>query len=169
MSSGFPPSQPNQFGDMSNPYQSPMGGAGHGGLPGHGREAALERVKWPAMILMGLAPLGILFALVDGVFRIFNAQNFEMLGPNPGPGVKEGFLVGQYGGMAVDLLALGLQAFVIYGAYNMLTLKSRSLAYTANIISLIPCLSACCVLGIPFGIWGLVVMNDSAVKQHFES
>jgi hypothetical protein len=40
---------------------------------------------------------------------------------------------------------------------------------TGAILACIPCLSPCCFLGIPFGIWALVVLNDTAVKDWFHA
>jgi hypothetical protein len=37
---------------------------------------------------------------------------------------------------------------------------------TACILAMIPC-SACCLLGIPLGIWGLVVINNPEVRGAF--
>jgi hypothetical protein len=172
MSSGFPPSSPNSFGDFPNPYQSPSAFSSVGGAPGQGREAAKERVKIPAIILMVLAPFAMILFVVDGAGRVIGMQNPELVpafGDPNAPGVKEGMMVGNTIGMVVDVLGLILQFVVIVGAYHMMTLKNRTLAFVANLISCVPCLTACCVLGIPIGIWGLVVMNDSAVKQYFES
>ena len=47
--------------------------------------------------------------------------------------------------------------------------KVRGVAVAAAIVSMIPCLSPLIVVGIPFGIWSLVVLNDSAVKEAFEA
>jgi hypothetical protein len=176
MSSGFPPSGSypsgsSPFGEH-NPYQSPNMLSGGGGFPGAGREAAMARVKLPAIFLMILAPLGMALFAVDGYFRVMNLQSGEIIAPlgdKDAPGVKEGYYAGQYGGLAVDFLGFFLQILVIFGAYHMMSLQNRTLAFSASVISCIPCLTACCVLGIPFGIWALVVINDSAVKQHFRS
>ena len=40
---------------------------------------------------------------------------------------------------------------------------------TASILAVIPCLSPCFILGIPFGIWALVVINQADVKEAFHS
>ena len=32
----------------------------------------------------------------------------------------------------------------------------------------IPCCGPCLVLGIPFGIWALVLLNDSRIRPHFQ-
>lgn len=178
MSSGYPPSsnQPfgNPFGDdpnsrLPNPYQSPVGAGGTFAPTLMGREAALERVKWPAIALMVLAPPSILFYLFDLVMRVINWNNFAMLGPNPAPGAKEGFVGGQIACIIVEAIAILLQLLVIWGALQMLRLKNRKSAMIANIISVIPCFTACCLLGIPFGIWGIVTLNDPTVSKHFES
>ena len=49
----------------------------------------------------------------------------------------------------------------------MLKVKSYNMALVASVISVIPCFSACCIVGIPFGIWALVVLNDASVKAAF--
>jgi hypothetical protein len=36
-----------------------------------------------------------------------------------------------------------------------------------TILVMIPCLSPCCILGIPIGIWGLIVLMDPNVKAAF--
>lgn len=166
MSSGFPPQGSGSFGEF-NPYQSPNPQPGLSGQAS-GREAAIARLKAPAIILMVLGPLGMLLFAADGFFRVLNLQNNQA--PVNGfdldaPGVYFGVIAG----LIVDCVGFVLQAVVILGAYHMLTLKNRALAFSAGVISCIPCLTACCVLGIPFGIWALVIINDSAVKQHFES
>src|SRR5690349_8261020 len=117
MSSSFPPSGAGKFGDM-NPYQSPdpthMQSGGHGGS---GREAALERVKIPAIILMVLAPISMLVCLGDGVFRALNIMNgFVPPGVDlDAPGVRFGFTAGQYGTLVAEILGFLLQIVVIVG------------------------------------------------------
>jgi hypothetical protein len=37
----------------------------------------------------------------------------------------------------------------------------------ASIIAIIPCFGPCCCLGIPVGIWALVVINKPEVKSAF--
>jgi hypothetical protein len=171
MSSNNPPSGAGQFGDF-NPYQSPNPSPGlTGGNGGSGREEALARVKLPAIILMVLAPISMFIFAFDGVFRVMNIMNgFVPPGMDlNAPGVQFGFTAGQYGFLVVEILGFFLQVVVILGAYHMLTLKNRMLAKSANIISCVPCVTACCVFGIPFGIWGLVIVSDSAVSPYFES
>jgi hypothetical protein len=50
----------------------------------------------------------------------------------------------------------------------MQRLQMYGLAMTSSILAMIPCLSPCCLLGLPFGIWALVILNQDHVKQSFE-
>jgi hypothetical protein len=79
-----------------------------------------------------------------------------------------GFYIGFYGYLAAIILNVIFQAVVIACGYSMIRGKSRGLCMTACIVSLIPCTSGCCIFGIPFGIWGLVVLSDPNVKRVFK-
>jgi hypothetical protein len=49
----------------------------------------------------------------------------------------------------------------------MQKLSSYGLSLTTAIVVLIPCFSPCCLLGLPIGIWALVVLNKPEVKSQF--
>ena len=49
----------------------------------------------------------------------------------------------------------------------MLRLKIYNLAGGRLHVALVPAISPCCVLGVPFGIWGMIVLNDREVKRAF--
>jgi len=53
------------------------------------------------------------------------------------------------------------------GASKMQSLTSYQFAFTAAILAMVPCLSPCCLLGLPFGIWALVVLNKPEIKSQF--
>jgi len=75
---------------------------------------------------------------------------------------------GELAGMIVTLVALTLMnVAIVLGAISMLRLKNYRSAYTAAVLSLIPFCSPCFVLGIPFGIWALIVLHRADVKQRF--
>ena len=50
----------------------------------------------------------------------------------------------------------------------MKTLKSYPLALTGSIVAMLPC-SCCCVIGLPIGVWAVIVLLKPAVKLAFES
>jgi len=62
-----------------------------------------------------------------------------------------------------------LGVLITYGGIKMKNLQNYSLAMSSSIIAMIPCLSPCCCLGLPIGIWGLVVLSDANVKAAFRS
>jgi hypothetical protein len=49
----------------------------------------------------------------------------------------------------------------------MQKLQSYQFALTASIVAMVPCISPCCLFGLPFGIWALVVLNKPEVKSQF--
>jgi GYF domain 2 len=68
-----------------------------------------------------------------------------------------------------EILMFIIGGFLIFSGLKMKKLESYGLAMTANILAMIPCFtSCCCVIGIPIGIWGLVVLNKPEVKGAFK-
>lgn len=156
----------SNFPNSPSPYEPPQTSFGPGN-PGGG-SPVLSRLRGPAISLLICAPLGIIFLIVDLGFRIFNLAN----GVEPPvfgnqPANREAQMAGIYGGMVFDVVASILQIVVIVGALNMLKARNYQLAMAAAIISVIPCCTSCCFIGIPFGIWALVVMMDPQVKSSF--
>ena len=66
------------------------------------------------------------------------------------------------------VFAIIVSVVIIIGGVKMKSLQSHGLAMTAAILALIPCVSPCCCIGIPVGIWALVVMMKPEVKQSFQ-
>jgi hypothetical protein len=59
-------------------------------------------------------------------------------------------------------------AVVIFlGALKMKKLESHAFAMAASILAMLPCVSPCCLVGLPIGIWALVVLNKPEVKSAF--
>src|SRR5262249_50772731 len=70
--------------------------------------------------------------------------------------------------MMLATLVIAVNGIILYGALQMKGLKSLGMAKTACYLALIPCCGPCYILGIPFGIWGLVVLSDPQVQQAFK-
>ncbi len=128
---------------------------------------ALEKVKLPAIFLMVTAGLGALMAVISLALHLFgtglNLANMGDMGGN------EQLISMMSGGMGVGLSIVGLAmaGLVFFGASKMMKLEMYGLALTASIIAMIPCISPCCLLGIPIGIWALVVLLNQEVKAAF--
>jgi len=72
------------------------------------------------------------------------------------------------GNVVGGVLNIGGAALIAFGAWRMKELKSYGLAMTASILAMIPCFtSCCCLLGLPVGIWAIIVLLDKDVKAAF--
>jgi hypothetical protein len=134
-------------------------------------EVALSAVKGPAISLLVTGVLAILFGFLGGLYLLalpsalqqINPQLQQMnpqLGAPPPANVFVGYAIGN---MVGGLIWGGL---VIAGAICMLRLRLYPLAMTGTIVGMVPC-SSCCLLGLPMGIWALVVLNRPEVKDAF--
>ena len=70
--------------------------------------------------------------------------------------------------MAWGLLLAAASAFVLFGAIKMKDKSNLGLARASAIVALVPCVGPCFILGIPFGIWALLVLNKHNVQQSFQ-
>ncbi len=72
-----------------------------------------------------------------------------------------------------NAISLGIPAFlnlfVIVGAFFMRSLSAWGLCMVAAVVALIPGATGCCITGMPFGIWALVVLSRSDVKAAFSA
>lgn len=132
-------------------------------------QAAESAVKGPAIALIVTSSLGVALYCMRALFMLVSggAMYQGHMPPNLPPEFLQMMqrLQGPVGA-AVALAMAALNGFVLFGAIKMLRLQSRGLAMAACIVALLPC-SCCCILGLPFGIWGLVVLNKPEVKSHF--
>lgn len=155
-----------------NPYNTP--GQFYPGQPG-GDPHAAERVKVPAIgliVSMGIGLALVTLNLLQNILVL--AGVMPMAAPqNVDPEMMEQFRGMQMFGGGIGILFAVLMIIcgvvVILGAIKMKNLESYNFALTACILSLIPCLSPCCLLGLIFGIWGIVVLSNSDVKAAFRS
>ena len=126
---------------------------------------AQSAVKAPAITLLVVGGLGAAGSLLGAVMNFagfgMGAMSSEQAERIPS------FLLGPIGGL-INLVSLGVYALMTFGAYQMLTLKSYRLAMVAAIVGMIPC-SCCCIVGLPVGVWAIVVLMKPAVKLGFES
>ena len=70
-------------------------------------------------------------------------------------------------GMGSSFLGLLVALFIIYAAIKMKELKQWNVAVVASVLAMVPCISPCCIIGLPIGIWALVVLMRPDVKEAF--
>ncbi|UCC38585.1 MAG: hypothetical protein JSV96_12220 [Candidatus Aminicenantes bacterium] len=69
--------------------------------------------------------------------------------------------------ISLSLVGLLVAAFIIYASLKMKDLNQWGLCVAASILAMIPCVSPCCIIGLPVGIWCLVVLMRPEVKDAF--
>jgi hypothetical protein len=149
------------------PQGSPLDPSGPGAIS---RGPALDAVKLPAIFLMIAAALAILGGLLGLLTPRVSEEPLSRIieDPSTPEWVKNFGEAGAVGvGYASNILAMVVGAVILFGALKMLRLQNYFWAMAASILAVIPCLSPCCCLGIPFGIWSLVVLSKPEVKSAF--
>ncbi len=129
-----------------------------------------EKVQPPAYGLIASAAIS---ALLNLASIAMNVLGITMMGMGDSPfgamGGEEVLPATMIRTISIASSAFGIliQGVVGYGGYKMLKLESHGFALAAAILAAIPCFNGCCLISTPIGIWALVVLNDSAVKESF--
>ncbi len=124
-----------------------------------------EQVQMPAIVLMAVSALGML-GQVGALLARLLGMGLGSLGAREGSEAVVAMMSGAVG-IVISLLGLAIGAFIIYGAFQMKELRSYGMAMAAAVAAMVPCISPCCCLGLPVGIWALVVLLKPEVKQAF--
>lgn len=78
-----------------------------------------------------------------------------------------GFYIGFWGTAVFGVLGFLVAPVIIFGAIKMMRGQSFGLSRTAAILAVVPLTSCCFLIGIPFGIWALIVLSQPDVKSLF--
>jgi hypothetical protein len=134
-----------------------------------GREAALQAVKGPGISLLITAILGLVYTALSLVVNIMSLAGSPMGMRHMGDPKMEHFanMFGGGFGVVQNILGAICGVVILQAALKMQKLENHQLAFTASILAMVPCVSPCCILGLPFGIWALVVLNKPEVKSQF--
>lgn len=150
---------------QNNPYQSQPT------YPGYADPQKVRERIYPAgfaLLIVGLVGAVLMFAY--GVLSVImlTVMQPQMRQPNNGAQISAFWI-----GVAIPHLAYLFNVFanllVAYAGYSMMKFKNYTLSMIGSIVAVIPLLSACCLLGVPFGIWGIVALTGSGAKDVFES
>ena len=138
---------------MSNPYQPPT--AVDDATDGAAEFAEVRRrLSRPATALIIMASIHAVFPAIGIVGMLVIASRGELGGGAIPPLI----------GMTIQFI---ISVSIAIGAAKMGHLESYRAGRTAAILSCIPGLSPFGVLGIPFGIWSIRLLNDPAVQAAF--
>jgi hypothetical protein len=150
-------------GSTPPPLTAPVAGAGGG------RDAALQMVKGPVIGLKVTAIVGLVLVVVGFVVNVLTLSGYHFgMQQMYDPQVQKLFnTLGGGLGIVQNIIGGIVGVIVLLGAAKMQKLQNYQFALTASIVAMVPCISPCCVFGLPFGIWALVVLNKPEVKSQF--
>jgi len=134
----------------------------------NGEPAAAQRVRGPAIglivtaILTGFGSLAVAAFSIAGF--VFGENRLNDYGP-----YRPGESVTQLGaGLTMAAIWFLVACFILYAGLQMSRLRSRELCLVASVLAMIPCTTAiCCLVGLPMGIWALIVLNRPEVRAAF--
>jgi hypothetical protein len=124
--------------------------------------AAMARARWPALGLAVTSVLSLVAMLASIAFSgwLLSSGRAGTGGLTSAEGVQVR--------IAWEMAIVMCNVVVLVGAVQMLQLRMRPLVLAACCIAIVPCCGPCLVLGIPFGVWGLVVLRDPEVRASFD-
>ena len=133
-----------------------------------------DLVKGPGLGLLIVGILGIclgLFGVLSSVLGFGAARVQEMQDQGQQLPEWSRYFMGGGGALQIvmNVIAIATSAFVAYGGLQMQKMQGRSVCMVAAILAMIPCISPCCPLGLPIGIWALMALNKPEVRAGFGS
>ena len=136
----------------------------------------IERLKVPAILLVILGVLGLLFTvagpflkatLMETMLQFFEKVNVPLNAAQRAQ--MEAAKTAALGLGDFFSLALGVvvNSVILVGGLKMMKLQSWGLAIASAILVMLPCGSCCCFIGLPIGIWAVIQLNKPEVKSAF--
>ena len=126
---------------------------------------ASDQVSGPSIGLLITGILGAALSFIGLIGSLFET-GIESIKSNEFMGGYASIVEGA-AGVAFCFVGLLVAGFIIYASLKMKALTQWSLCIAASIIAMIPCISPCCIVGLPIGIWCLVVLTKPEVRTAF--
>jgi hypothetical protein len=152
---------------VTPPTGAPSAPVAAGAMAENARARAMEMVSGPAIGLIVTAVLGIAASVIGIVWIAFGmGMAPPMHGMTPEAARMIHLIMGPVG-IAARVVGIAVGVLILFGALRMQKLANHGLALTTAIVAMVPCISPCCVIGLPIGIWALVVLGRPEVKSQF--
>lgn len=135
--------------------------------------AALRQIKAPAIALKITSALNFILSLWSLIRLVFSPPSMEdeyaKYPQLQDPAIQKWIhLFNGPLGIGSDIFAMAMAAVIFFGAWQMQKLRGYEFAFVAAILAMLPCVSACCLLSLPFGIWALVILSKAEIKSQFK-
>jgi hypothetical protein len=128
---------------------------------------ASSQVQGPAIALIIVAALDFIIATISLIINLAGS-GMGRFGPIGNPEIERLLeMTSGIAGIISSLVNIGIAVLIFVGAQKMKNLQNYGLAMTATILAMVPCFSPCCLVGLPLGIWALVVLLKPEVKSAF--
>ena len=118
-----------------------------------------QKLKIPAIGLIAVGILNILF----GLYFLFSAfiVAYSKIDYRDFTTEQERFIfnIGLYGIITLGIISLLVAPVIIYGALKMMRGEKSRVGKMAAILAMIPVTSFWFLLGIPFGVWALMIWS----------
>jgi hypothetical protein len=155
MSNGF---------DSPNPYTSPYTSQ----TPSPAPPPSNIKVILPAVALIVVGSLGLLMSIFSVLLAV--VLDPPAVDPNAPEWLRQ-FQQGGRGPVAATIQSIFIliNLAIISGGIMMARFKNWVFALVACILAAINFGNFCCLLGLPIGIWGIIILSMADVKQIFDS
>ena len=128
--------------------------------------SAVDSVNGPGIALIIIGAINIMISLGFMAMVLANLGATTTLSTNT---EAEKMFRGM--GLSFDLvlvtLAVIFGVLILMGGVRMRSLRNFGFCMTASILAMVPCVSCCFPIGIPVGIWAIVVLSKPEVKNMF--
>jgi len=131
------------------------------------RKDPAQLIRWPAvgLIFVGVADLLISLTFVVGGEQMGEAIN-KLIEEQGGATQDLDFSsFGDPANLFLTIIGFAITLLVVVGGVAMLKQKAWALALVASILTMIPCFGPCCGLFLPIGVWSLIVLMKSEVRE----
>lgn len=156
------------------PGQFPAGGFPPSGpasvVPADLRVYALRRVSGPGMALIVFGLLGMFLGMLATLVYVLILGGNLPPAPNPflADLYKELRATADATDLVIAVVQTGVAMLCIIGGIKIRALRNRGLCLVVAVLATIPCTTPCCCVGMPFGLWALIVLLDGQVSAAFE-
>jgi hypothetical protein len=125
-----------------------------------------SQLSGPAVGLLVTGIIGGVLELTSFIAMLFGTSWIALVEEDI-PETMEGMFKASFW-TASSFVGVLIAVFLIYASTKMREASQWGLCMAASILALIPCISPCCLIGLPVGIWCLVVLTKPEIKAAFQ-